>query len=38
MRSDSAIPLSTLVGNAIRDSMGPTLDDGLLHGSGTRSG
>ena len=32
---DASIPIGTLVGNAIRDSMGPTLDEGLLHGDGT---
>jgi hypothetical protein len=32
---DASIPIGTLVGQAIRDSMGPTLDEGLLHGDGT---
>jgi HK97 family phage major capsid protein len=33
--ADAAIPIGDLVGNAIRDSMGPTLDHGLLYGDGT---
>ncbi len=31
---DAAPPLGDLVGAAIRDSMGPVLDNGLLHGDG----
>jgi hypothetical protein len=32
---DASIPIGTLTGQAIRDSMGPQLDDGLLHGTNT---
>lgn len=32
--SDASLPLVQLVGRAIADSMGPSLDDGLLHGTG----
>jgi HK97 family phage major capsid protein len=32
---DAVIPIGDLTGAAIRDSLGPTMDDGLLHGTGT---
>jgi hypothetical protein len=32
---DSSIPIGDLTGAAIRDSVAPILDDGLLHGTGT---
>jgi hypothetical protein len=32
---DSSIPIGDLTGVAIRDSVAPILDDGLLHGTGT---
>jgi hypothetical protein len=31
--SDASIPIGDLTGAAIRDSLGPIMDDGLLHGS-----
>ena len=31
---DASIPIGELTGNAIRDSMGPTMDEGLLRGDG----
>jgi hypothetical protein len=34
-RDDASIPLANLTAQAIRDSMGPKMDDGLLHGTGT---
>ena len=32
---DASIPIGDLVGQAIRDAMGPVMDNGLLHGDGT---
>src|SRR6516225_9249877 len=32
---DAVIPIGDLTGQAIRDAMGPKMDDGLLHGTGT---
>jgi HK97 family phage major capsid protein len=32
---DASIPVGDLTGQAIRDAMAPTMDDGLLHGTGT---
>jgi HK97 family phage major capsid protein len=33
--SDEVVPISALVGQAIQASLGPVMDDGLLHGDGT---